>query len=64
MRQSGYYPPGAEFDPRAPWNEDSGGCEEHNEFDEYCVDCDYYANLDEVEWRGDEDRAYDAATGK
>lgn len=21
MRESGYYPPGAEFDPRAPWNE-------------------------------------------
>ena len=20
-RESGYYPPGAEFDPRAPWNE-------------------------------------------
>lgn len=21
MKESGYYPPGAEFDPRAPWNE-------------------------------------------
>lgn len=21
MRESGYYPPGAEFDPQAPWNE-------------------------------------------
>lgn len=21
MRESGYYPPGAEFDPRAPWNQ-------------------------------------------
>ena len=22
QRESGYYPPGAEFDPRAPWNQD------------------------------------------
>lgn len=22
MRESGYYPPGAEFDPNAPWNEE------------------------------------------
>ncbi len=21
MRESGFYPPGAEFDPRAPWNQ-------------------------------------------
>ncbi len=23
MHESGYYPPGAEFDPRAPWNEET-----------------------------------------
>ena len=26
MRESGYYPPGAEFDPRAPWNQKTITC--------------------------------------
>lgn len=30
MRESGYYPPGAEFDPRAPWNQIEA---------EICADC-------------------------
>ena len=36
MRESGYYPPGAEFDSRAPYNEP---LEENYEF---IVTCDYY----------------------
>lgn len=36
MRESGYYPTGAEFDPRAPYNEP---LEENYEF---IVTCDYY----------------------
>ncbi len=33
MRESGFYPPGAEFDPRAPWNQ-----VEPEEIE--CFDCD------------------------
>ena len=36
MKESGYYPPGAEFDPRAPYNEP---LEEDYRF---IVTCDYY----------------------
>lgn len=27
MRESGFYPPGAEFDPRAPWNQKTIMCD-------------------------------------
>lgn len=33
--ESGYYPPGAEFDPMAPWNQDDD--ETEFEHDEYCA---------------------------
>lgn len=39
MQESGYYPPGAEFDPRAPWNvddEDAGPIEEL-----WCSECEW-----------------------
>lgn len=33
INESGYYPPGAEHDPRAPWNQDDDETEfEHDEF--------------------------------
>lgn len=31
QRESGYYPPGAEFDPRAPWNQDDTAQEKRME---------------------------------
>ncbi len=37
MKESGYYPPGAEFDPRAPWNQ--------TDPDEVEVDIDYSCTL-------------------
>lgn len=40
-RESGYYPPGAEFDPRAPYNQ-----EEYSEecSDDRCEECTSYAS--------------------
>ena len=39
MRESGYYPPGTEFDPRAPWNQEPCECEECEELDECSGEC-------------------------
>lgn len=46
MRESGYYPPGAEFDPNAPWNQkdppeiECTECEGTGEIDnEICTYC-------------------------
>ena len=53
MRESGFYPPGAEFDPKAPYNEEQGPkCPkcfsvqtgiDHSYSDKYyvCYDCDH-----------------------
>ena len=53
MRESGYYPPGAEFDPNAPYNEKGIECsvcigsgklgtsaDEHGIYEEECYNCD------------------------
>ena len=37
INESGYYPPGAEFDPRAPWNETDE--EGYDYSDDYCDEC-------------------------
>ncbi len=41
-RESGYYPPGAEFDPRDPWNQkdcDNCGDTGKDEDGDDCVEC-------------------------
>ena len=42
-RESGHYPPGAEFDPNAPWNQE----------DERCEDCEKYLDECECETKGE-----------
>jgi len=37
MKESGYYPPGAEFDPSAPWNESDKSI--------YLVEMEYYGDI-------------------
>lgn len=44
MMESGYYPPGAEFDKNAPWNQD-----DEDSSDDYCEECDREAEDCECE---------------
>lgn len=47
-RESGNYPPGAEFDPRAPWNENEAPRTRWSmAWKNTCIECDQYRPCDE-----------------
>lgn len=50
-KESGYYPPGAEFDPRAPWNAD----EEDDDPDVYDPWEDFTGHPDDLDDRYSDD---------